>query len=190
MLTVPPERMSASDRLAHDTITDVHRAWLASLPLTLELADGVLAFHGSPTDDLTYLLETVEEDGARPATHGEVLDRLGEEADRPLLLCGHTHLQRAMRLPTGATVVNPGSVGWPARTRGTPSSTTTQASGRWPSGRSRTTGSTQRVLRRAIAARTSPEPCVPAAGDSVADRSGPAPWHLGAARTAVLTPPR
>jgi len=114
MLTVPPERMSASDRLAHDTITDVHRAWLASLPLTLELADGVLAFHGSPTDDLTYLLETVEEDGARPATHGEVLDRLGEEADRPLLLCGHTHLQRALRLPTGATVVNPGSVGWPA----------------------------------------------------------------------------
>ena len=31
-----------------------------------------------------------------------------------MLLCGHTHLQRAMRLPTGATVVNPGSVGWPA----------------------------------------------------------------------------
>jgi len=40
VLTVPPERMSASDRLAHDTITDVHRAWLASLPLTLEVADG------------------------------------------------------------------------------------------------------------------------------------------------------
>lgn len=60
VLTVPPEQMSASDRLAHDTISDAHRAWMASLPLTLELADGVLAFHGSPTDDLTYLLETVE----------------------------------------------------------------------------------------------------------------------------------
>ena len=53
LLTVSPERMSASDRLAHDTITDVHRFWLASLPLTLEVADGVLAFHGSPTNDLT-----------------------------------------------------------------------------------------------------------------------------------------
>lgn len=42
------------------------------------------------------------------------MDRLGDAADRPLLLCGHTHLQRMMRLPTGATVVNPGSVGWPA----------------------------------------------------------------------------
>jgi predicted phosphodiesterase len=31
-----------------------------------------------------------------------------------LLLCGHTHLQRAVALPTGALVVNPGSVGYPA----------------------------------------------------------------------------
>ncbi len=48
VLTVPPERMSASDRLAHDSITDVHRAWLASLPLTLEVADGVLWLLCSP----------------------------------------------------------------------------------------------------------------------------------------------
>ena len=77
----------------------------------------MLAFHGSPTDDLTYLLETVEEHGARPATQHEVLDRLGPYANSPsgwLLLCGHTHLQRAMSLPAGALVVNPGSVGWPA----------------------------------------------------------------------------
>lgn len=117
LLTLPRERMGASDRLAHDTIGDEHRAWLASLPLTLEIADGVLAFHGSPTDDLTYLLETVEEHGARPATQHEVLDRLGPYADSPagwLLLCGHTHLQRALLLSAGALVVNPGSVGWPA----------------------------------------------------------------------------
>jgi len=31
VLAVPPEQMGASDRLAHDTVTDVHRAWLASL---------------------------------------------------------------------------------------------------------------------------------------------------------------
>lgn len=114
VLTTPPERMGASDRLAHTTITTEHAAWLASLPLTLELAGGVLAFHGSPTDDLTYLLDTVEETGARPATQEEVIQRLGAAVDRPLLLCGHTHLQRTMRLPTGALVVNPGSVGWPA----------------------------------------------------------------------------
>jgi hypothetical protein len=116
LLTTPPDRMApgGSDRLAHDTISDRHRAWLAGLPLSLEVADGVLAFHGSPTDDLTYLLETVEESGARPATEHEVLARLGPHADTPLLLCGHTHLQREMRLPSGGLVVNPGSVGWPA----------------------------------------------------------------------------
>lgn len=120
LLTVRPQRMGASDRLSYDTIGSRHRTWLASLPLTLELTGGALAFHGSPTDDLTYLMETVEPGGARPATQQEVLDRLGPAADRRLLLCGHTHLQRAMRLPTRALVVNPGSVGWPAYADDTP----------------------------------------------------------------------
>jgi predicted phosphodiesterase len=114
LLTYAPERMGVSDRLAHESIDDRHRAWLAGLPRTLEVGDGVLAFHGSPTDDLVYLLETVDPSGARPATEAEVVERLGAAAHVPLLLCGHTHLQRSMRLATGAFVVNPGSVGWPA----------------------------------------------------------------------------
>jgi predicted phosphodiesterase len=114
LLTFPRERMGLSDRLAHDTITERHREWLATLPLTLAPAPGVLAFHGSPTDDLVYLLETVDPDGARPATETEVVERLGSSVGEALLLCGHTHLQRSMRLATGALVVNPGSVGWPA----------------------------------------------------------------------------
>ena len=114
LLTLPVEAMGASDRLAHETVTDRHRAWLAGLPLTLDLGEGVLAFHGSPTDDLVYLLETVDPTGLRPATVEEVVGRLGPHADRPLLLCGHTHLQRTMRLPAGGLVVDPGSVGWPA----------------------------------------------------------------------------
>lgn len=114
VLTTPVERMGPSDRLAHDSLGPEHRAWLAGLPLTLELDGDVLAFHGSPTDDLTYLLHTVEAAGAREATTDEVVDRLGLHAGRRLLLCGHTHLPRSHRLPTGALVVNPGSVGWPA----------------------------------------------------------------------------
>src|SRR4051812_19044863 len=113
LLTFPPERMGLTDQLAHDTITDRHREWMATLPLTLEPVPGVLAFHGSPSDDLVYLLETVDENGARPATEAEVVDRLGTWVGMALLLCGHTHLQRSVRLGTGALVVNPGSVGWP-----------------------------------------------------------------------------
>jgi predicted phosphodiesterase len=114
LLTLDPACMGPSDRHAHEAMTARHREWLAGLPLTLEVADGVLAFHGSPTDDLTYLLETVDATGARPATPAEVTERLGRFAGTPLLLCGHTHLQRSMRLATGALVLNPGSVGWPA----------------------------------------------------------------------------
>jgi hypothetical protein len=136
-----PELMGASDRLAHETITDDQRAWLASLPLTRQVADRVLAFHGSPIDDLTYLLETVEPTGARPASEAEVLDRLGEAASGAwsLLLCRHTHLQRQMHLPSGTLVVNPAASATPptpttgrirtssrpvVRTRATPSSMT------------------------------------------------------------------
>ncbi|MFC3687967.1 hypothetical protein [Aquipuribacter hungaricus] len=104
LLTLPPEEMGASDRLAHGTLDEQQRSWLASPPATLEPAEGVLAFHGTPTDDLAYLLDTVEAAGARPATEAEVLDRLGPAADGStwsLLLCGHTHLQRSVRLPLG-----------------------------------------------------------------------------------------
>lgn len=74
----------------------------------------MLAFHGIPRGDLQYLLHTVEPGRARPATAEEVTVRLGEYADWPLLLCGHTHVQGQLRLPSGALVLNPDSVGWPA----------------------------------------------------------------------------
>ena len=90
LLTLSPEQMGASDRLANDAITDRHREWMAGLPLMLQPAEGVLAFHGSPSDDLTYLLESVGPDGARPATEEQVIERLGRAVDVPLLLCAGT----------------------------------------------------------------------------------------------------
>jgi predicted phosphodiesterase len=114
LLTLPVEAMGASDRLAHQRLTDEDRSWLGALPARREVAPGVLAFHGAPDDDLCYLLQTVE-DGLREATDDEVLARLGGDAGRfALYLCGHTHLQRTRSLPDGSLVVNPGSAGWPA----------------------------------------------------------------------------
>lgn len=114
LTSTPPERLGASDQLAYEAVSAEHLSELALLPTTLRLSDGVLACHGSPTDDLTYLLETVEPTGARAATPDEVLERLGAHAEERLVLCGHTHVPRALRLPSGGIVVNPGSVGWPA----------------------------------------------------------------------------
>ncbi|MEU4560618.1 metallophosphoesterase family protein [Actinoplanes sp. NPDC023936] len=115
LLTFAPDRMGMADRVAGAVISERHREWMASLPMTAEPAPGVLAFHGTPTDDLRYLLHTVEAaGGARDATVDEVAARVGDVAGWSLLLCGHTHLAGSMRLPGGPLIVNPGSVGWPA----------------------------------------------------------------------------
>jgi predicted phosphodiesterase len=114
VLTLPHATMGMADRVTSGLITTAHREWMASLPKTLTPAPGVLAFHGTPTDDLQYLLHTVDAGGARDATTEEVTARLGDVSAYTLLLCGHTHLPGSLQLPDGPLVVNPGSVGWPA----------------------------------------------------------------------------
>jgi predicted phosphodiesterase len=87
--------------------------WLGALPLTMELDDDILMFHGTPVDDAAYLLWRVEESGALLREGAEVSVDL-EGTERRLVLCGHDHLQRTMRLEDDTLVVNPGSVGLPA----------------------------------------------------------------------------
>jgi putative phosphoesterase len=110
VLTFDPSRMGASDKRAHDTLRADQRAWLDTLPATLRLQDDVLLVHGTPDSDLHYLLETVTESGCRAATKAEVIER-ARNADAALILCGHTHIPRMMKLDDGRLIVNPGSVG-------------------------------------------------------------------------------
>jgi predicted phosphodiesterase len=104
------DKMGASDAFAADAITPEQRAWLATLPPTFRLDRDVLLCHGTPTDDLTYLLETITPAGVRPASYDEVAQRVGD-CDARLILCGHSHQPRMLRLDDGRLVVNPGSVG-------------------------------------------------------------------------------
>ena len=107
------DTMGLSDAHAKRALRPNQLDWLASLPSTLRLSDDILLVHGTPNSDLQYFLETVTEAGVRPATLEEVEERAGT-ADVPLILCGHTHVPRAVRLPGGRLIVNPGSVGLPA----------------------------------------------------------------------------
>jgi len=119
LLTLPRERMGASDRHAHDELRPEHRAWIAALPATLALDDAVLCCHGTPASDLEYWLETVTggcagrasgDNGVRAASAGEAAERAGPRGTHTLILCGHTHMPRMLAL-AGRLVVNPGSVG-------------------------------------------------------------------------------
>lgn len=102
-------RMGLSDRHAHETIRPDQRAWLQALPESLRL-DEVLLVHGTPASDIAYFLETVTPDGCRPATMDEASARAGD-TDAAVILCGHTHMPRSVRLADGRLIVNPGSVG-------------------------------------------------------------------------------
>ncbi|MFC0205818.1 metallophosphoesterase family protein [Novosphingobium soli] len=108
-----PESMGASDRYAAGCLRADQRAWIAALPETLQLSDEVLLVHGTPDSDLAYFLETVTEAGLRPATMDEVEHRAAG-AKAKVILCGHTHVARVVRLDDGRLIVNPGSVGLPA----------------------------------------------------------------------------
>jgi putative phosphoesterase len=105
-----PERMGASDRAAHAQLNSRHLEWLANLPASQIIGEDILLCHGSPRDDLEYLLEEVSGDGVRLSRPPSIQLRLGG-VERPLVLCGHTHISRDVRLTNGVRVVNPGSVG-------------------------------------------------------------------------------
>jgi predicted phosphodiesterase len=112
LTTQPPPALGPSDRFAFDRLTAAQRQWMAGLPPKSTATNGVHAFHGTPGDDSSYLLETVEGGSVRLARPSEIEHRLdGVTGD--VLLCAHSHIPRVVRL--GATlIVNPGSVGLPA----------------------------------------------------------------------------
>jgi putative phosphoesterase len=114
----PPADMGLSARAAHAQLNPRHLDWLSALPPTRMLTEDVLLCHGSPANDLEYLLEQIDlehsgGDRVRLASPHEIQQKLGD-VRAALVFCGHTHIPRIVSLPGGVWVVNPGSVGLPA----------------------------------------------------------------------------
>jgi predicted phosphodiesterase len=87
-------------------------AILGALPATIDVADGVLAVHGTPSSDTEYLLED-KVDGRLALVNADTLGaRLGD-VKAGLVLCGHSHNQHLAADRAGRLVLNPGSVGCP-----------------------------------------------------------------------------
>jgi 3',5'-cyclic AMP phosphodiesterase CpdA len=51
--------LGASDTVAYQQLSAAQRAALGALPATLDLGDGIFAFHATPDDDNRYLVEVV-----------------------------------------------------------------------------------------------------------------------------------
>ena len=68
---------------------------------------------------MVCLLEEISENGAKQRAAADVAALLGDVSSR-VVVCGHSHVPRTVRLPDGRLVVNPGSVGLPAYSDDTP----------------------------------------------------------------------
>ncbi len=109
-----PEMMHISDRAAYSELTEPHLGWLRGLPVSAVYQDEAYLCHATPADDNVYWLESVSPDGHVYLKPLEEIETLAAGIDFPLILCGHTHIPRVVRISDGRLIVNPGSVGCPA----------------------------------------------------------------------------
>lgn len=114
LVETPRAAMGNWDGMAHDQLQPHHVEWLKALPATAVVHGDVFLCHGTPQTDTTYWLDEAAADGGMRLSSIERIETLGLGFDYPVLLCGHTHLARAVHLRDGRLVVNPGSVGSPA----------------------------------------------------------------------------
>lgn len=100
------------DAMVRDALDDKQMDWLRSVPATAVFGGEVLLCHGTPRDDNTSFMDGLE--GSRqvlmPREH---IERQAAGFDYPVIVCGHTHVPRSLKLADGRLVVNPGSVGLP-----------------------------------------------------------------------------
>ncbi len=90
-----------------------HFDWMASMPHTLMHREEVFLCHASPRDDITFWLDYVSTDGGVRASPIDIIEARAEGINADVILCGHTHIPRVVRLRDGRMVVNAGSVGLP-----------------------------------------------------------------------------
>lgn len=109
----PAERDSATLRFTRASLSPEQLEWLRKLPAQRVASGTVFCCHGTPTQDHEYLLERVAEGGVTLVAADDLAANLAGVSER-VVLCGHSHIARAVLLPGGRLVVNPGSIGLPA----------------------------------------------------------------------------
>jgi len=108
-----PAKHGLSDAYAFKLLDNPEKSWLEKLPPSGLLDDEIFLFHGTPASDTEYMLETISHGRTVLASRNEIRQRLGGAMSR-IMLCGHTHVQRAVQVDEDLLIVNPGSVGLPA----------------------------------------------------------------------------
>jgi putative phosphoesterase len=103
---------SRSAQFARSQLSVKQLEWIRSWPSRYR-TDQFVACHGSPRSDTEYLLEEVEAGTTTLRPLSKIQESLGQ-AVASLILCGHSHIPRLVRVSSEILVLNPGSVGLPA----------------------------------------------------------------------------
>jgi predicted phosphodiesterase len=101
----------AIDRLARSKLSEEQIDWLALLPATATIGDDIFLCHGTPDDDEAPWLDNFYDGRTTTLPSEEEVSRPAEGIASAVILCGHTHIARTLRLADGRLIANPGSVG-------------------------------------------------------------------------------
>lgn len=99
------------DRFARGQLSPEQLSWLAELPATAKVAGEVFVCHGTPDNDETPWLDNFYDGRTTTLPSEEEVAGHARGIDSAVILCGHTHIARTLRLTDGRLIANPGSVG-------------------------------------------------------------------------------
>ncbi|MDP1730072.1 MAG: metallophosphoesterase family protein [Devosia sp.] len=106
-----PFGLDPVDRFTMTQLEQRHLDWFAALPATLAILGEIYMCHGTPANDSEPWLDNWWQGRSTKLPDEAEVSAKANGLDFPVLLCGHTHLARAVRLRDGRLIVNPGSVG-------------------------------------------------------------------------------
>lgn len=111
--TVDPSLRGAGpvDVFARRRLDAAQIEWLAALPATAVWGTDVFLCHGTPQDDETPWLDNFYDGRTATLPDEAAVAEPARGLDFPVMVCGHTHMPRAVRLRDGRRIVNPGAVG-------------------------------------------------------------------------------
>ncbi len=94
----------------HEDLSGEAMDWMRALPFDRQLTDYLYLCHGTPDNDLIYLLEDVSSGHAQLREDSEIESLLAGNKSK-IILCGHTHTPRDYLLKQADRTSNPEHVG-------------------------------------------------------------------------------
>nr|WP_306266588.1 metallophosphoesterase family protein [Pararhizobium sp. IMCC3301] len=113
LLELAVQDLGTWDAPAFRQLNETHLEWVAALPQSAVFESEIFLCHGIPSSDSEHWLDTPNPALGMSLRPLADIEREAGSLEFPIMLCGHSHVSRVVRLSDGRRVINPGSVGCP-----------------------------------------------------------------------------